>query len=47
MYFILKKLENLKDYNFYGVDVSSGVEASKGKKDKQKMKEFVKAVYEI
>lgn len=40
-------LEELKGFNFYGVDVSSGVEASKGKKDKQKMINFVKAVNEI
>lgn len=44
------KAENLKDlkgFNFYGVDVSSGVEASKGKKDKQKMIDFVNAANEI
>lgn len=40
-------LEELKGYNFYGVDVSSGVEAQKGKKDKQKMINFCKKVYEI
>ncbi len=32
----------LKKYGFYGVDVSSGVEKSQGKKDYQKVNEFVK-----
>ena len=35
-------LKELDGYEFYGVDVSSGVESAKGKKDKQKMIEFCK-----
>jgi len=34
-------LEQLKNYNFWGVDVSSGTEATKGKKDYKKVKEFI------
>lgn len=44
------KVENLlelKGFGFYGVDVSSGVEESKGKKDRQKMIDFVKVAHEI
>ncbi|WP_419771451.1 MAG: phosphoribosylanthranilate isomerase [Candidatus Marinarcus sp.] len=44
------KAENLKElrgYGFFAVDVSSGVEASKGKKDNQKMIDFVKAAHAI
>jgi len=32
---------SLKEYGFYGVDVSSGVEISHGKKDKIKVKDFI------
>lgn len=40
-------LKEIKTYGFYGVDVSSGVEESKGKKSKQKMIDFVKEANEI
>ncbi len=40
-------LKELKGYNFYGIDVSSSVESFKGKKDKEKIREFVKAANEI
>jgi len=40
-------LKELKGFNFYGVDVSSGVELRRGKKDKIKMINFVKAANEI
>ena len=42
-----ENLSELKGCNFYGVDVSSGVEAHKGKKDKQKMIEFVAKANEL
>ena len=32
---------SLKEYGFYGVDVSSGVEISHGKKSKEKVKDFI------
>jgi len=40
-------LKELKGLGFYGVDVSSGVEASRGKKDKIKIINFIKAADEI
>jgi len=37
-----QNVSSLKEYGFYGVDVSSGVEISHGVKSKQKVQEFIK-----
>lgn len=37
-----QNVTSLKQYGFYGVDVSSGVELSYGKKDAFKVREFIK-----
>ncbi len=41
-------VENISEvlpFGFYGVDLSSSVEKSKGKKDKMKIENFMKAIY--
>jgi len=37
-----ENVSEVKKYNFFGVDVSSGVEKIKGRKDHQKIKQFIK-----
>ena len=39
-------LKDIKDLNFYALDVSSGVELKPGKKDKEKMINFIKEANE-
>jgi phosphoribosylanthranilate isomerase len=40
-------IEELKGYNFYAFDVSSGVELKRGKKDKQKIINFINKANEL
>ena len=42
-----QNVQELKGYNFYSLDVSSGVEEIKGKKSKQKINEFMKSANEL
>jgi len=39
-----ENIHELSQYGFYGADVSSGVEKTKGKKDRMKIENFMKAV---
>jgi phosphoribosylanthranilate isomerase len=39
-----QNVQETEKYGFFGVDVSSGVEKSKGKKDRMKVENFMKAV---
>jgi len=40
-------LEELRDFSFYSLDVSSGVEAKRGLKDKQKISDFMNKANEL
>ncbi len=42
-----ENLEEIKNLGFYGVDVSSSVEISKGKKSREKIEKFVKKAKEL
>ena len=42
-----ENLSELKNLGFYGVGVSSGVESSKGIKDREKITRFIKVAKEI
>ena len=42
-----QNVQELKGLNFYSLDVSSGVEESKGKKSKQKINEFIRSANEL
>ncbi len=43
----VENIDEVAGFGFYGVDVSSGVEAYRGKKDKNKVIEFIKKVKRI
>ena len=43
----IDNIDELKGFNFYGVDISSGVEISKGIKDCDKIREFIKKAKQI
>jgi phosphoribosylanthranilate isomerase len=42
-----QNVKELKGFNFYSLDVSSGVEEKKGKKSKQKINEFIRSANEL